>query len=148
MSSLYPACVVTTSWLCHQCIMPVSCLRHACVVATSWLSSLCHRCVVTVSCLLSPRHSRVITGTASCPCHHRVPPASSPHIRGPCRHRVVTASSPRRRLASRPVHFQLASSDERDDSDDSAHWLKFPAVLSTGTEKVWQALIEAMDKYR
>ncbi|XP_072029395.1 dynein regulatory complex protein 1-like isoform X2 [Amphiura filiformis] len=43
--------------------------------------------------------------------------------------------------------FRIISGEERDDSEDKPYWESFPSVLSENQEKVWKALLEALEKY-
>lgn len=45
------------------------------------------------------------------------------------------------------AQFKITSLDERDDSDDSMYWLKHAHCLSDKRERVWEALLDALEKY-
>ena len=38
--------------------------------------------------------------------------------------------------------------DDRDNTEDATYWATYPAVLSDNTEKVWDALVEGLEKYK
>ncbi|XP_074656888.1 dynein regulatory complex protein 1-like [Tubulanus polymorphus] len=45
------------------------------------------------------------------------------------------------------VAFKIATGDERDDSDDSAYWSQYANILPAQQEKLWDALLDGMEKY-
>jgi len=45
------------------------------------------------------------------------------------------------------AQFKIAALDERDDSDDAKYWSSFPSVLPVKTERMWDALLDALEKY-
>lgn len=45
------------------------------------------------------------------------------------------------------AQFKIACLDERDDSDDTGYWLKYPAVLPERKERLWDALLDSLEKY-
>lgn len=47
----------------------------------------------------------------------------------------------------RDAQFKMAALDDRDNSDDTAYWAKYPAVLPEKTERLWEGLIDGMEKY-
>jgi dynein regulatory complex protein 1 len=47
----------------------------------------------------------------------------------------------------RGAQFQLAGLEERDDSDDAAYWAGYPNVLSEHKGKLWDALLDGLEKY-
>ncbi len=48
----------------------------------------------------------------------------------------------------RAAQFKIAALEERDASDDAAYWLKYPGTVPDKTERLWDALLEGLDKYR
>ena len=46
------------------------------------------------------------------------------------------------------TQFRIAALEERDASDDAIYWLKYPGVLPEKTERLWDALIDGLEKYR
>ena len=52
------------------------------------------------------------------------------------------------REKGRTAQFKISSLEERDDTDDAAYWQKYPAVLPNRVEHCWDAVVDAMDKYR
>ena len=44
--------------------------------------------------------------------------------------------------------FRITALDQRDCSDDSAYWLKYSSLLSEKKERVWDALLDGLEKYR
>ena len=44
--------------------------------------------------------------------------------------------------------FRITALDHRDYSDDSAYWLKYSSLLSEEKERVWDALLDGLEKYR
>jgi hypothetical protein len=46
------------------------------------------------------------------------------------------------------AQFKISTEGERDDSLDAEYWLKYPGVISAHTENVWDAMIDAFEKYR
>ncbi|CAL1532912.1 unnamed protein product [Lymnaea stagnalis] len=45
------------------------------------------------------------------------------------------------------THFRLSTLENRDDSRDSDYWQKYAGLLSAKRERVWDALVEALEKY-
>ncbi|KAK2171357.1 hypothetical protein NP493_1066g02024 [Ridgeia piscesae] len=45
------------------------------------------------------------------------------------------------------TQFSIAMLDDRDNTEDATYWATYPAVLSDNTEKVWDALVEGLEKY-
>lgn len=45
------------------------------------------------------------------------------------------------------AQFSIAMLDDRDNTEDATYWAGYPAVLSDKTEKVWDALVEGLEKY-
>ncbi|KAK3706560.1 hypothetical protein RRG08_055000 [Elysia crispata] len=45
------------------------------------------------------------------------------------------------------AQFHLSSLEDRDDSQDSDYWNKYATLLSEKKERLWDALIEALEKY-
>lgn len=43
--------------------------------------------------------------------------------------------------------FKIKSLEERDDSGDSAYWAKYAQVVNTKKERLWDALLEGLEKY-
>ncbi|XP_067665435.1 dynein regulatory complex protein 1-like [Haliotis asinina] len=43
--------------------------------------------------------------------------------------------------------FKIATLEERDDSDDSEYWAKYAGILSDKKERMWDALIDGLEKY-
>ncbi|XP_060066143.1 dynein regulatory complex protein 1-like [Ylistrum balloti] len=43
--------------------------------------------------------------------------------------------------------FKIVSLEERDSSDDSDYWAKYPSLISTNKERLWDALLEGLEKY-
>ena len=52
------------------------------------------------------------------------------------------------REKGRTAQFKISSLEERDDTDDAAYWKGYPAVLPDKVEHCWDAVVDAMDKYR
>ena len=52
------------------------------------------------------------------------------------------------REKGKAAQFKIASLNDRDDSGDSDYWLKYPAVLPQGKERLWDALLDSLEKYR
>lgn len=46
------------------------------------------------------------------------------------------------------TQFKLTTLTERDDTDDAKYWAKYPAVLTTTREHLWDAMLEGLDKYQ
>ena len=46
------------------------------------------------------------------------------------------------------AQFCITALEERDDTDDAAYWLKYPNVLPMKTERLWDALVDGLEKYR
>ncbi|KAH9502944.1 DNA replication checkpoint protein Drc1 [Bulinus truncatus] len=44
-------------------------------------------------------------------------------------------------------HFHLTTFDNRDDTLDSEYWQKYAALLSAKRERIWDALIDSLEKY-
>ena len=44
--------------------------------------------------------------------------------------------------------FKIKALEERDDSGDSEYWATYAQVLSKKKERLWEALLEALEKYR
>ena len=44
--------------------------------------------------------------------------------------------------------FKIAALEERDDSQDAAYWRKYTSVISENKERLWDGLIEGLEKYR
>ena len=44
--------------------------------------------------------------------------------------------------------FRIQALEERDSSEDAAYWSKYPGVLPDNTERMWDALLEGLEKYR
>ena len=44
--------------------------------------------------------------------------------------------------------FRITALDERDCSEDSAYWLSYSSLLSENKERVWDALLDGLEKYR
>jgi hypothetical protein len=53
-----------------------------------------------------------------------------------------------RRDKGKNAQFQIASLEERDDSGDTEHWQKYPSVVSEKNERLWDALVDALDGYQ
>ncbi|XP_064652139.1 dynein regulatory complex protein 1-like [Lineus longissimus] len=45
------------------------------------------------------------------------------------------------------VAFKIASGEERDDSEDTAYWYNYMALLPPKREELWDALLEGLEKY-
>ncbi|XP_076456963.1 dynein regulatory complex protein 1-like [Babylonia areolata] len=43
--------------------------------------------------------------------------------------------------------FRITALDQRDCSDDSAYWIKYSSLLSENKERVWDALLDGLEKY-
>ena len=52
------------------------------------------------------------------------------------------------REKGRSTQFKISALEERDDSDDAGYWQKYPGVLPETRERLWDALIDAFEKYR
>ena len=52
------------------------------------------------------------------------------------------------REKGRSTQFKISALEERDDSDDAAYWEKYPGVIPEKQERLWDALIDAFEKYR
>lgn len=45
-------------------------------------------------------------------------------------------------------HFKIQALEERDSSQDSEYWSKYAKLIDPQKERLWDALIEGLDKYR
>ena len=52
------------------------------------------------------------------------------------------------REKSKQTQFKITALDDRDNSDDAAYWERYPLVLSDKSERLWDALLEGLEKYR
>ena len=52
------------------------------------------------------------------------------------------------REKGRNAQFQIASLEERDDSGDTEYWEKYPGVVPENTERLWDALVDALEGYQ
>ena len=44
--------------------------------------------------------------------------------------------------------FRITALDQRDCSDDSEYWLSYSTLLSEKKERVWDGLLDGLEKYR
>ena len=44
--------------------------------------------------------------------------------------------------------FKITNTNGRDSSDDAAYWQKYTQVINPKKEKLWDALVDSLDKYR
>lgn len=54
---------------------------------------------------------------------------------------------PRSRMGRQP-QFKVSDSESRDNSDDAAYWEMYTAIIDEKKEKLWDALVESLEKYR
>lgn len=53
----------------------------------------------------------------------------------------------RSRTGKQP-QFRVTDSESRDNSDDADYWQMYTSVIGKKTEKLWDALVESLEKYR
>lgn len=46
------------------------------------------------------------------------------------------------------AQFKITGQGERDSSEDEAYWHKYMVVIPDESERLWDALLEGMEKYR
>lgn len=44
--------------------------------------------------------------------------------------------------------FKIASLEERDSSEDSDYWASYAKLVDEKKERLWDALVEGLEKYR
>ena len=44
--------------------------------------------------------------------------------------------------------FRIQALEERDSSEDASYWAKYSGVLPDKTERLWDALLDGLEKYR
>ena len=44
--------------------------------------------------------------------------------------------------------FKISNQEGRDNTDDEAYWKKYVQVIDPKKEKLWDALVDSLDKYR
>ena len=44
--------------------------------------------------------------------------------------------------------FRIQALEERDSSEDASYWAKYSEVLPDKTERLWDALVDGLEKYR
>lgn len=49
---------------------------------------------------------------------------------------------------TKSAQFKIKSLGERDDSGDSEYWAKYAQVICSKKERLWDALLEGLEKYR
>ena len=45
-------------------------------------------------------------------------------------------------------HFKLTALNDRDDTDDEKYWKCYPGVVSQKKERLWDALVDGLEKYQ
>ena len=46
------------------------------------------------------------------------------------------------------AQFRISNAENRDSSDDADYWSRYTRVIDTKKEKLWDALVDSLDKYR
>jgi len=53
-----------------------------------------------------------------------------------------------RTSSGKQPQFKITNTDGRDSTDDAAYWQKYTQVIDGKKEKLWDALVDSLDKYR